>query len=72
MYLLFADETSVAPSQGPFFICGGLAIPLDEAEKLHKGVVALLSKNGFNGAKIPEDLRPLKFAGKVPEGIRCR
>lgn len=69
MILLFCDETSVEPNQGPFFIYGGLAVPGGTALTLSAAFQDLLSEYGYDPMKDPADPRPLKFNCKPPEGI---
>lgn len=55
MYFFFTDETNLVPSQGDFFIYGGIVATAEQIPALHDIVVAVRTKYGFN----PED--SLKF-----------
>jgi hypothetical protein len=41
MHLLYADETSLEPTKHEFFVYGGIAIPCESAEFLHREVEKL-------------------------------
>lgn len=51
LYWLFTDETNVSPSEGSFFIYGGLIIASDQVPVVHDAIVEVREKYGFK----PED-----------------
>lgn len=69
MILLCCDETSVEPSQGSFFIYGGLAVPGGKARTLSAAFEDLLAEHNYNPMKDLKDPRPLKFNCKPPDGM---
>lgn len=71
MYLLYTDETNLDPSQGDFFVYGGIAIPGDKAGELSERIEAIRT-----AAKIPPEF-VLKFNPspehlKHPEFLECK
>lgn len=71
MYLLYTDETNLDPSQGDFFVYGGIAIPGEKAGALTERIEAIRAE-----AKIPPAF-VLKFNPspdhlKHPEFLECK